>query len=636
MKQEKPQRVGRLLQQYEFLSSTPPMPMSSFAYPPIFLSPSSFDPFSTPSPSPLPAAGAHHSSVPKAAIIGGSIAGVVTLAVTASVLISAATGKVGLACLLGPVCRLFSCLFGKFTAPCSAKLKSLFSTLNKWNPARKTASNKAANSNGDAGADDCGVDLYEILGGSPNTINKAESGAAAAAHSLAKSPVQDVLKGDGDQLGTSAQYAFLMTSVSDFAKSEMKQQKEKMLKPMNPHIAKAEGFAQSLLSVTDNVSDDLRALQQSADAHLNEVSKLTANADHMKASTEGIAAAWKNSGDAAVLMFDEAIRVGAEKTKATITNEHAAGMKRLHERLQEPVIVVEEEVVLHRMLGKPIQTRGKESHELVEEEEEEAAAKQQVVLGGSGPVCIVESASDASTLELQLQEKDIEIGGAAAVHHNPAGSISNMALVPTTDTGDNVRNSPATTGGSFVAVPTKAIVPGRTMTSAAWPQAREDDVKGKHMMIAKGKRPSNLGHVSFSCEISAHRLRFFTSCRSGGTYGSPPPSPAPAPVPNHPNYHHTSNNYHTITNGSNNLSHTNQPANTANYYVPWYNEVQIADTRASTATHYNNLIHQPAQSILMQSNTAALPPTLHTARLSPMLDTKPHSENYGCPFDGVL
>lgn len=530
-------RSLRTLVQHEFLSS----PMSSFAYPPIFLSPSSFDPF-TPSPSPqLPAAGGHHASVPKAAIIGGGIAGVVTLGVTASI-ISVVTGKVGLACLLGPVCRLFSSLSGNLIAPCSGKLKSLFSSLNKCNPAGKAASNKAATSNDDAGADDCGTDLYEIQGGSPNTVNKVESGAAAAAHSLAKSPLQDVLKGNGDQLGTSAQYAL---SVSDFAESELKQQKEKMLQPVNPHIAKAQGLAQSLISVTENVSDDLRAVQQSADAHLNEVSKLKANAEHMKASAEGIAAEWKNTGDAAVSMFDEAIRAGAEKTKATITNEHAAGMKGLQIRLQEPVIV-EEEVVLHRMLGKPTdRTRGKESHE-VEEEEEAAAAKQQVVLGGSGPVCyIVESASDASIVELQLQEKgatsntqlahkDIEIGGAAAVHHNPAGSISNMALLPTTDTGDNVTNSPAATGGSqLVAVPTKAIVPGRTMTSAAWPQASEDDVKGKPI-IAKGKRPGNLGHVSFSCEIATlfyvvqirGNLRiptpFTCSCSCSCTTTSPP------------------------------------------------------------------------------------------------------------------
>ncbi|MCO5608297.1 hypothetical protein L7F22_062503 [Adiantum nelumboides] len=538
-----------------------PSPASiPYLHPPIFLNPSSYP---SPSPSPPP----HHSSLPKAAIIGGSVAGAVVTLAVASAVISTVAGKVGLGCILapllkiltspftttvcssgpckklGPLCSNFCCANGEGDGsdkkgPC-ARLESLCSNF-EWRNRRKDGPDKTST---DHNPDN---ELFvDVLGGhSPETVSEAKKTAASQYYSaLAKSPFHDIVKAHGDQLRVSAQSSlttqlseiaeegfakqqatimqilsdpsslqdvikahggrlgtsaesYLAAEVSDFVETELKKQKALIMQSLDQNVMKGQGYLESVSSATSDVDNELKAFQSSAHEYVDGVGKLIAMAEHM------------GKPEVARLMVEEAtIKFGTEKIKTSkLATEYAAEMKRLQKLKNEPVIL-DEEVVLKKVEAKTKPLGGGDA------DHNEKASNQYInadeYVGGCVP--IVETLSDMSKLQDEMDAIALD-----RRRSTDQQDTSSVAFVPTTPSAGSQQ-----TPGPIVPMPTKAITPvtTTTMTSATAkkPQGQISE-QGK-----KGKTPTNLGHVSCSCDLSALKLHFFSSCRAGGSYGSQHP-----------------------------------------------------------------------------------------------------------------
>ncbi|MCO5574260.1 hypothetical protein L7F22_028042 [Adiantum nelumboides] len=531
-----------------------------YLHPPIFLNPSSLP---SPSPSPSPSPPPNHSSLPKAAIVGGSVAGaVVALAVTSAV-ISTVAGKVGLSCILAPLLKILTspfttavCSSGPCTklrplccnlccangkgdgsdkkGPC-ASLDSLCSNL-QWRNRRKDGPDKTPT---DHNPD---IELFvDVLGGrSPETVPEAGKTTASQYYSaLAKSPIHDVIKAHGDQLRVSAQSSlttqvseiaeeglekqqatimqilsdpsslqdvikahgdrlgtsaesFLAAEVSNFVETELKKQKALIMQSLDQNVMKAQGYLESVNTATTDVDNELKAFQSSAHEYLDGVGKLIATAEHM------------GKPEVARLMVEEAtIKFSTEKIKTSrIATEYAAEMKRLQKLKNEPLIL-DEEVVLNKVEAKTTPLGGRDADHHEEASNQYMDAEEHV--GGSVP--IVETLSDMSKLQDEMDAVALDR------RRTDQQDTSRVALVPITSSAGSQQ-----TPGPIVPVPTKAITPvtTTTMTSATAEKTQwQISEQGR-----KGKRPTNLGHVSCSCELSSLKLHFFSSCRSGGSYGS--------------------------------------------------------------------------------------------------------------------
>ncbi|KAH7416593.1 hypothetical protein KP509_14G098000 [Ceratopteris richardii] len=166
----------------------------------------------------------------------------------------------------------------------------------------------------------------------------------------------------------------------------------------------------------------------------------------------------------------------------------------------------------------------------------------------------------------------------------------------------------------------------------------------------KGRReklPSNLGHVSFSCEMSLYKLNFFTSCKSGGSFKSPPSSPVN--IHPHDSYNnfgkHQIDEYQTYLLNQKNLgrSYNDFALNSFNSNIA----PQAGLVTSNNALHNNHYF--PNHSALTkhhyyttyppdyQQSICIATPTQQAASVSqPPVCNQHHPTDYGCPFDGVL
>ncbi|KAI5072181.1 hypothetical protein GOP47_0012287 [Adiantum capillus-veneris] len=650
-----------------YINAHAPSPPTPY-YPAIFLTPSSYP---APSPAPLPAA-TSHSHLPKAAIIGGSVAGaVVSLAVTATV-ISAVAGKAGLSCILAPLLKILSSPFSAAfcSGPCAkldtlfcnrlcrnrkengsdkstsggpcAKLISLCGNL-QWRNRKKDGSHDKPSNDPTEGDSD--TKLYiDVLGGqySPEAIADQRAKTTAQIYSddermsvqsflstqvsefterleKQKAMIMQTLENSsqyGDQLAMSAQ-SFLTTQASDFAEAELKiKHKALIMQPLHENVMKAQEYFESLHSATSNASDELKALKSSASAYLDEVSKLTASAEHMGKAI--------------------AIDVGTEQihTSSILATEYAAEMKRLQKLTNEPFIL-SEEVLLNRVQAKisPLGDGGVYHHEDVSDQHMHTNYTN---VPTSAP--IVETLSDANKVREEM--------GAMALDHSGTDQqyLSSVALVPTTSIADG-QNTLQPEAGPIVPVSTKAITPVPMTTMAA------ATVKSKpRWQGTKAKRPANLGHVSCSCELSTLKLHFFTSCRSGGNYGSPPPLPSHAGDDFRYYQNHNFTEMHELDAERDN----NKVGEVSSYYTchPSINHggnkhVGLLTSSSAPITHHyiaNAQYHQPTTNRsppqqMASPNTSTNAPNSH--QMAPpntsTVGSNSHApSDYGNPFDAVL
>ncbi|MCO5608298.1 hypothetical protein L7F22_062504 [Adiantum nelumboides] len=604
MKKHKPLLHLNIISRAEdSLLSSPPLPPSISVvnaspspasspkyYRPIFISP---PPFQSPPPPSPPS----HSSLPTAAIVGGSVAGaIVTLAITATI-ISAVASKAGVSsCILALLRLLPSLAGGPFAKPCAKFNALICSDRWSWNRLKGQGSDhKTGDAYASGRLSDQDINLLGGGGRSPDVIIAKAQTAAATAYSLAKSP------------GPSVQ-SILTTYASEIVDGELEKQKALIMQPLHQNVMKAQEYFESLCSCTSNAaSDELKALKSSAQAYLDEVGKLKASAEHL------------STADIALLLEEAAIQAGAKTIKnSSIGVEYAAEVKRLQQKLRNETL---EEVVLNSVLAKsPLRSGGEACHH-VEEVSTQYMQRNGAVVCPGGLVPIVETFSDAS----QLQE---EMG--AIVLNQSSADQQHMSSVPSA--GNEGAIQP--TAGPIVPVPTKAItpIPTRTMTSAAAKKpAWQLGQPGK-----KRKRPTNLGHASFSCDISAYRLHFFTSCRSGGSYGSPPP---PSQSEDDMKFHNN-NNYvgmHDLD-LENNYKHFKESNyynnNSACHSISYGGNSHMGLLTSSSAPikHHYNVNVQNQQAITDPISPHQMPPPCKLNNGS-----KAHASlDYGDPFDGVL
>lgn len=466
-----------------FALSTPPTP--SIAYPPIYLSPSS-DAF-TPSPSPLPAlSSSPHRSLSTASVVGVSVAAVVTLALASTVL-STAAGKVGASCLLTPALNVLSSLF------CSKSV--LCSNCPHWNSKKDNFDDDGGGGSTGYGTEDLiEIDLYKASG--DPILGEAGSEAAAAAESIATGTLQDAVKGD---FGRYSAQALISTSMSKFAASEMRKLESIIIEPVNEIVREVEPF------LSTSCIGDFAASEA------------------------------KKQGTA---MIDEAVR-GDERIISTrannILSKYAATELKKHE-----VMMMNEAARVNDAMSRYAATESKK-HDFITDEVFEAyqrpptssesmityaatdrSRKQDLTTAGG----LMETVSERSVQEKGgISEREIETKGSGG---DGTGKSSASAVAPggkgNTSGGGEARTR---TGAGII-----AAGPAKTMQATTSKPTLLHDGNAPRAMehvvsVANNKarrNPANLGHVSLSCEISTHRLRFFAFCSSGGTYGSAPPS----------------------------------------------------------------------------------------------------------------
>ncbi|KAI5072180.1 hypothetical protein GOP47_0012286 [Adiantum capillus-veneris] len=649
------------------INALAPSPATPY-YPPIFLTPS-------PSPAPLPSPAASHSSVPKAAIIGGSVAGaVVALAVTATV-ISTVAGKVGLSCVLAPLLKILTSPFSGAvcSGPC-AKLYTLFCNLLgrncKKNGSDKTSGGPCAklisfcsnlqwqNRKKDGSHDkpsndptegDSDVKLFiDVLGGqySPEAVaqrakttaqnsdeermsvqsflstqvseftERLEKQKAMIMQTLENSsPLQDVIKAHGDQLPAMSAQSLLTTQASEFAEEELKKQKALIMQPLHENVMKAQEYFESLYSATSNASDELKALKSSACAYLDEVGKLT----HASAEQMGKAIA---------------IEVGAEQihTSSILATEYAAEMKRLQKLTNEPFIL-DEEVLLNRVQPKISSLGDEEAYHNEEVSNQHMHTNYADGLRDQGSEPIVETLSDANKIREEMGAMVLDQYSGTDQQY-----LSSVALVPTTSIADAQNTSLQSEAGPIVPVPTKAItrVPAKMTIGSATAKLKPRWQGG----TLKAKRPTNLGHVSCSCELSALKVHFFTSCRSGGSYGSPQPSHAGDDVKYYQN--HNFIEMHELDADTNNKKgevssyYNSSLASHPNISYGGNKHVGVLTSSSAPITHHyiaNAQYHQPTTNSSPSQQMAT--PSFSLSTSTVLSNSHPQSD-YGNPFDGVL
>ncbi|KAI5072182.1 hypothetical protein GOP47_0012920 [Adiantum capillus-veneris] len=574
-----------------------PSPSTAY-YPPIFLPPSSFP--AIPSPSPMPAAAAvatsPHSSLPKAAIIGGSVAGaVVALAVTATI-ISTVAGKAGLSCLLAPLLKLLTSLGSTVTGPC-AKLNSFCSDLQQWIRTKEGSDYKTADAPGKADRD---IDLSLARRSPEAVITKAETAASTHVYSLAKLPLHDV------QPGTSAQ-SFLTTQVNEIADKELKKQKALIMEPLNQNVAsEAQAYFESLYSATSNAScDELKALRSSAQAaYLDEIGKLKASAEHIAGNADG------------ARMYGEDVI-----NSSSVGSEYAAEIKRLQNLKNGPL----EAGVL--MLNRELAQSSSSGREVyIHHEQDSNQYMPRSDAGGHRGVLnpIIETLSDASEFQ---EEKDAIVPSQRVADWQ---NMSSVGLIPPRAAAGAEGHAIQPTAGPIVPIPTKAITPLPTRMMAPSTVAAAAARKSAWQPAQQRKKSTtNLGRMLFSCKISAYKLHFFTSCRSGGSYGS---SPSPSHAGNDlPLYN--SDSYvemHELDLDSNNKEsnyYNNAFASHPSINYGGNKHVGLLASSSAPIRHHYNIANVQNQ----QSITNSITSTNGSYSQAPL-----ESLDYGNPFDGVV